>query len=209
MARSTHLGAADFSSQIVQAQASKAEVIGMANAAGDSANLVKQAAQFGVTPKQIMAASLIHITDIHGLGLKSTKGMYLTDGFYWDRNEETRAWSRRFFEKQKKMPTHGSGRYLLGSAPLPERCQCREGTDEAKATVAAMKAMPVNDVFAKNGRIREDGRMVHDMYLFEVKKPEDAKYAWDYYTLRATIPADKAFRPLSQSSCKYVKPQKT
>ncbi|WP_235185178.1 ABC transporter substrate-binding protein [Cupriavidus sp. SK-3] len=202
------LGAADFSSQIVQAQASKAEVIGMANAAGDSANLVKQAAQFGVTPKQIMAASLIHITDIHGLGLKSTKGMYLTDGFYWDRNEETRAWSRRFFEKQKKMPTmvqvgtySAVLHYLKGVNAA--------GTDEAKATVAAMKAMPVNDVFAKNGRIREDGRMVHDMYLFEVKKPEDAKYAWDYYTLRATIPADKAFRPLSQSSCKYVKPQKT
>jgi branched-chain amino acid transport system substrate-binding protein len=201
------LGAADFSSQIVQAQSSKAEVIGMANAAGDSANLVKQAAEFGVTSKQILAASLIHITDIHGLGLKATQGMYLTDGFYWDRNDETRIWSRRFFDKQKKMPTMvQAGTY---SAVLHYLKSINvAGTDEAKATVAAMKAQPVNDVFARNGHVRDDGRMVHDMYLFEVKNPNQSRAPWDYYTLRATIPADKAFRSLSQSTCKYVK-QKT
>ncbi len=198
------LGASDFSSQIVQAQSSKAAVIGMANAAGDSANLVKQAAEFGVTPKQILAASLTHITDVHGLGLKATQGMYLTDGFYWDRDEASRTWSKRFFDKQKKMPTMVQAgtysavlHYLKGVDAA--------GTDEAKATVTAMKSLPVNDVFARNGHIREDGRMVHDMYLFEVKKPEASKYPWDYYTLKATIPADKAFRPLSQSTCKYVK----
>jgi len=198
------LGASDFSSQIVQAQASKAAVIGMANAAGDSANLVKQAAEFGVAQKQILAASLMHITDINGLGLKATQGMYLTDGFYWDRNDETRAWSKRFFDKQKKMPTmvqvgtySAVLHYLKGVSAA--------GGDEANATVAAMRKIPVNDVFAKNGRVREDGRMVHDMYLFEVKKPDASKYPWDYYALKATIPADKAFRPLSQSTCKYVK----
>lgn len=198
------LGAADFSSQIVQAQSSKANVIGMANAAGDSANLLKQAAQFGVTPKQIIAASLTHITDIHGLGLAATKGMYLTDGFYWDRNEASRAWSRRFFDKQKKMPTMvQAGTYSAVLNYL--RGVDAAGTDDAKATVAAMRAAPVNDVFASNGKLREDGRMIHDMYLFEVKKPEESKYPWDYYKLKATIPADKAFRPLSQSACKLVR----
>ncbi len=198
------LGAIEFASQIVQAQSSKADVIGMANAAGDSANFVKQAASFGVTPKQIIAASLIHITEIHGLGLKSTQGMYLTDGFYWDRNAETRAWSARFLAQKKKMPSMvQAGTYSAVLHYL--RGVQSAGTDEAKATVAAMKKLPVNDVFASNGRIREDGRMVHDMYLWEIKAPQESKYPWDYYKLRATIPAEKAFRPLEQSTCKLVK----
>jgi branched-chain amino acid transport system substrate-binding protein len=198
------LGGTDFSSQIISAQASKAQVIGMANAAGDSAALLKQAAEFGVTPKQIIAASLTHITDIHGLGLQVTQGMYLTDGFYWDRNDDTRAWSKRFFEQQKRMPTMVQAgtysavlHYLKGVKAA--------GTDEAKAVVKAMRDMPVQDMFAANGTLREDGRMVHDMYLWEIKKPADSKYPWDYYALKATIPADKAFRPLSQSTCKHVK----
>ena len=198
------LGAGDFSSQIVQAQASKAEVIGLANAAGDTANLIKQSAEFGVTPKQVLAASLIHITDINALGLKTAKGLFLTDGFYWDRNDESRAWSKRFFEQRKKMPTivqvgtySAVLHYLKGVQAA--------GTDEAKATIAAMKKLPVNDVFAQNGKIRDDGRMVHDMYLYEVKTPEEPTKPWDYYKLKATIPADKAFRPIEQSTCKLVK----
>ena len=198
------LGAGDFSSQIVQAQASKADVIGLANAAGDTANLIKQASEFGVTPKQVLAASLIHITDIHALGLKTAKGLFLTDGFYWDRNDESRAWSKRFFDQRKKMPTivqvgtySAVLHYLKGVQAA--------GTDEAKATVAAMKKMPVHDVFAQNGKIRDDGRMVHDMYLYEVKTPEESTKPWDYYKLKATIPAEKAFRPIEQSTCKLVK----
>lgn len=198
------LGASDFSSQIVQAQTSKADVIGMANAAGDAANLLKQSAEFGVTPKQIVAASLIHITEIHGLGLKTAKGLYLTDGFYWDRNDASRAWSQRFFNQRKKMPTMvQAGTY---SAVLHYLKGVQEaGTDEAKATVAAMKKLPVNDVFAENGEIRDDGRMVHDMYLYEVKAPEESKKPWDYYKLKAVIPAEKAFRPIEASTCKLVK----
>ena len=198
------LGAGDFSSQIVQAQASKADVIGLANAAGDTANLIKQASEFGVTPKQVLAASLIHITDIHALGLKTAKGLFLTDGFYWDRNDDSRAWSKRFFDQRKKMPTivqvgtySAVLHYLKGVQAA--------GTDEAKATVAAMKKMPVHDVFAQNGKIRDDGRMVHDMYLYEVKTPEESTKPWDYYKLKATIPAEKAFRPIEQSTCKLVK----
>ena len=198
------LGAGDFSSQIVQAQASKADVIGLANAAGDTANLIKQASEFGVTPKQVLAASLIHITDIHALGLKTAKGLFLTDGFYWDRNDESRAWSKRFFDQRKKMPTivqvgtySAVLHYLKGVQAA--------GTDEAKATVAAMKKMPVHDVFAQNGKIRDDGRMVHDMYLYEVKTPEESTKPWDYYKLKATIPAEKAFRPIEQTTCKLVK----
>ena len=200
------LGAGDFSSQIVQAQASKADVIGMANAAGDSANLLKQSAEFGVTPKQVIAASLTHITDVHALGLKAAKGLFLTDGFYWDRNDASRAWSQRFFEQRKKMPTMVQAGTYSAVLHYLKGVQAA-GTDEAKATVAAMKKLPVNDVFAENGRVREDGRMVHDMYLFEVKAPEESKKPWDYYKLKAVIPAEKAFRPIEQSTCKLVKKQ--
>ena len=200
------LGAGDFSSQIVQAQASKADVIGMANAAGDSANLLKQSAEFGVTPRQVIAASLTHITDVHALGLKAAKGLFLTDGFYWDRNDASRAWSQRFFEQRKKMPTMVQAGTYSAVLHYLKGVQAA-GTDEAKATVAAMKKLPVNDVFAENGRVREDGRMVHDMYLFEVKAPEESKKPWDYYKLKAVIPAEKAFRPIEQSTCKLVKKQ--
>ncbi|MDR2336253.1 MAG: ABC transporter substrate-binding protein [Burkholderiaceae bacterium] len=198
------LGAADFSSQIVQAQSSKADVIGLANAAGDTANVIKQAAEFGVTPKQVLAASLIHITEIHGIGLKTAKGLYLTDGFYWDRNDASRVWSQRFFDQRKKMPTIVQAGTYSAVLHYLKGVQAA-GTDEAKATVAAMKKLPVNDVFAENGRIRDDGRMVHDMYLYEVKSPEESTKPWDYYKLKAVIPADKAFRPIEQSSCKLVK----
>ncbi len=194
----------DFSSFLLQAQASGAQVIGLANAGADTTNAIKQAAEFGITPKQSLAGLLMFITDIHSLGLKPTQGMYLTTGFYWDRNDETRAWSKRFFDKQKRMPTMvQAGQYSSIYHYL--QAVKAAGTDDTGKVMAAMKKTPINDFFAKNGVIRADGRMVHDMYLVQVKKPADSKYPWDYYTIRQTIPADQAFQPLSQSRCPLVK----
>jgi branched-chain amino acid transport system substrate-binding protein len=130
--------------------------------------------------------------------------MYLTTGFYWDLNDETRAWSKRFFDKHKRMPTMvQAGQYSSVMHYL--RAVKAAGTDEAGKVMAQMKATPINDFFAKNGRIRDDGRMIHDMYLAQVKKPDESKYPWDYYSIRQTIPADEAFLPLAQSKCPLVK----
>jgi len=194
----------DFSSFLLQAQASGAQIIGLANAGADTTNAIKQAAEFGVTPTQSLAGLLMFITDVHALGLKPTQSMYLTTGFYWDRNDETRAWSKRFFEKQKKMPTMvQAGQY---SSVYHYLSAVKAGdSDDAATVMANMKKLPINDFFAKNGSIRDDGRMVHDMYLVQVKKPADSKYAWDYYSVKATIPAADAFQPLSQSRCPLVK----
>ncbi len=194
----------DFSSFLLQAQASGAQIIGLANAGADTTNAIKQAAEFGVTPTQSLAGLLMFITDVHALGLKPTQSMYLTTGFYWDRNDETRAWSKRFFEKQKKMPTMvQAGQY---SSVYHYLSAVKAGdSDDAATVMANMKKLPMNDFFAKNGSIRDDGRMVHDMYLVQVKKPADSKYAWDYYSVKATIPAADAFQPLSQSRCPLVK----
>ena len=196
--------AADFSSFLLQAQASGAKIIGLANAGADTTNAIKQAAEFGVTPKQSLAGLLMFISDVHSLGLQSTQGMYLTTGFYWDLNDETRAWSKRFFDKHKRMPTMvQAGQYSSVMHYL--RAVKAAGTDEAGKVMAQMKATPINDFFAKNGRIRDDGRMIHDMYLAQVKKPDESKYPWDYYNIRQTIPADEAFLPLAQSKCPLVK----
>ena len=194
----------DFSSFLLKAQASGAQVIGLANAGADTTNAIKQAAEFGITPTQSLAGLLMFITDIHSLGLKTTQGMYLTEGFYWDLNDETRAWSKRFFGVQKKMPTMvQAGQYSSVYHYL--KAVKAAGSDDTKKVMAQMKKMPINDFFAKNGQIREDGRMVHDMYLMQVKKPADSKYPWDYYHVRQTIPAAEAFQPLAQSRCPLVK----
>jgi branched-chain amino acid transport system substrate-binding protein len=196
----------DFSSFLLQAQASGAEVIGLANAGTDTTNSIKQAAEFGITPKQTLAGLLMFISDVHALGLKATQGMYLTTGFYWDRNDDTRAWSKRFFEKQQRMPTMvQAGDYSAVMHYL--KAVQAAGTDDAAAVMKQMKAMPVKDFFAENGKIRDDGRMVHDMYLVQVKKPEESKYPWDYYHIRQVIPGDQAFQPLSESKCPLVKKQ--
>jgi len=196
--------ASDFSSFLLQAQASGAKIIGLANAGADTTNAIKQAAEFGITPKQALAGLLMFISDVHSLGLKNTQGMYLTTGFYWDLNDETRAWSKRFFDKHKRMPTMvQAGQYSSILHYL--RAVKAAGTDEAGKVMAQMKQTPINDFFAKNGRIRDDGRMIHDMYLAQVKKPDESKYPWDYYNIRQTIPADEAFLPLSQSKCPLVK----
>jgi branched-chain amino acid transport system substrate-binding protein len=157
----------DFSSFLLKAQSSGAKVIGLANAGTDTTNSIKQAAEFGIMPKQSLAGLLMFLTDVHSLGLKTAQNMYLTEGFYWDLNAETRAWSKRFFDRQKRMPTmvqagiYSSTMHYLNAIKAA-------GTDEAKAVMAKMKETPINDFFAKNGRIREDGRHVHDFYLLQV-----------------------------------------
>jgi len=196
--------AQDFSSFLLQAQSSGAQVIGLANAGNDTINAIKQAAEFGITPKQTLAGLLMFITDVHSLGLKISQGMYLTTGFYWDLNDETRAWSKRFNEKKGRMPTMvQAGDYSMVTHYL--EAVKAAGTDDTMAVMAKMRSTPINDFFAKNGKIRVDGRMVHDMYLAQVKKPEESKYAWDYYNIRQTIPGDQAFIPLSKSKCPLVK----
>jgi branched-chain amino acid transport system substrate-binding protein len=194
----------DVSSFLLKAQASGAQVIGLANAGTDTTNSIKQAAEFGITPKQTLAGLLVFITDVNSLGLKATQGMYLTEGFYWDLNDETRAWSKRFFEKHKRMPTMvQAGQYSSVMHYL--KAVKATNSEDAQKVMAQMKKTPVNDFFAKNGHIRDDGRMVHDMYLFQVKKPSESKGDWDYYNVKATIPAADAFQPLSASRCPLIK----
>jgi len=194
----------DFSSFLLSAQASGAQVIGLANAGADTINSIKQAKEFGITPKQSLAGLLMFISDVHSLGLEATAGMYLTTGFYWDRNDETRAWSKRYFDKMKRMPTMvQAGDYSATYHYL--KAIKAAGTDEAKAVMAKMRDTPVNDFFAKNGKVRVDGRMVHDMYLVQVKKPSESKYPWDYYHIREVIPGDEAYIPLAESKCPLVK----
>jgi len=190
----------DFSSFLLRAQTSGAQVIGLANAGGDTINSIKQAAEFGISQKQSLAGLLIFITDIHSLGLKATQNMYLTEGFYWNLNDETRAWSKRFFDKHKRMPTMvQAGQYSSVTHYL--KAVKAAGTDDTQKVMAQMKKLPINDFFAKNGQIRDDGRMVHDMYLLQVKKPAESASPWDYYHVRATIPAAEAFQPMSASRC--------
>lgn len=198
------LSTPDFSSFLLQGQNSGAKVMGLANAGGDLTNAIKQAREFGITPKQRLAALLMFISDVHSLGLETAQNLYLTEGFYWDLDNDTRAWSKRFFEKQKKMPTmvHAG---VYSSVMHYLKAVKAANTDEAGAVMAKMRELPVQDFFAKNGKLRADGRMIHDMYLMQVKKPAESKYAWDYYRVVRTIPADQAFQPLDRSECPLVK----
>ncbi len=198
------LNTQDFSSFLLQAQASKAKIIGLANAGGDTISAIKQASEFGISKTQRLAGLLMFINDVHSLGLNATQGMLLTEAFYWDMNDDTHKWSRRFFEKMKKMPnmvqagTYSSIMHYLKAVQAA-------GTDDTAAVMAKMKATPVNDFFAKNAHIREDGRLIRDMYLFEVKKPAESKHPWDYYHLKATIAGKDAFLPADRSVCALLK----
>ncbi|MET0216785.1 MAG: ABC transporter substrate-binding protein [Burkholderiales bacterium] len=194
----------DFSSFLLKAQASNAKVIGLANAGTDTQNSIKQAAEFGITPKQKLAGLLIFITDIHSVGLKAAQDLYVTESFYWDMDDAGRAWSKKFFDRHKKMPTMvHAGDY---SATMHYLNAIKAvGTDDTAKVMEKMRATPVNDFFAKNGKIRVDGLHVHDVYLFQVKKPADSKQPWDYYKLLQTVPGEQAFTPLSQSKCPLVK----
>lgn len=203
--KATHpFAASDFSSFLVQASASGAQVIGLANAGGDTVNSIKQAAEFGIMKKHTMATTLLFDTDVHSIGLKNAQGIYLATGFYWDYDAKTRAFGKRFFEKQKRMPTMvQAGVY---SAVLHYLKGVKEaGTDDALPVMQAMQKLPVDDLFARNGKLREDGRMVHDMYLAQVKTPEASKYPWDYFDIKKVIKGDDAFQPLSKSRCAHVK----
>ncbi len=195
----------DFSSFLLQAQASGAKVIGLANAGGDTINAIKQASEFGITQAgQSLAGLLIFLTDVHALGLETAQGLVLTEAFYWDLNDQTREWSKRFAEAHDgDMPTMvQAGVYaaVLHYLKAVEAAQ----TDEAGAVMAKMKEMPTEDPLFGKGEVRQDGRHVHDMYLFQVKKPEESQGAWDYYNVLATIPAEQAFRPLNDGGCPLV-----
>jgi branched-chain amino acid transport system substrate-binding protein len=198
------LNASDFSSFLLQAQASKAKVVALANAGGDTINSIKAANEFGLTKNQSVVGLLTTIIDIHAVGPQATQGMMFTEGFYWNLNAETREWSRRFFGKMKKMPSMlHAGTYSAVMTYL--KAVQATGTDEADAVMKHLKSTTINDMFAKGGKIREDGRMVHDMYLVEVKKPAESKEPWDYYHIRKVIPANEAFQPMSLSRCPLVK----
>ncbi|SFB72344.1 ABC transporter substrate-binding protein [Massilia yuzhufengensis] len=194
------LSASDFSSFLLQAQASKAQVLGMANAGGDLINAVKAANEFGLNKKMKIAGLLVFINDIHTLGLNTTQGMYLTEGWYWDRTPESRAWAKRYFAKMNKQPSMvQAGDYSAATQFL--NAVKATGTDNAEQVMAHLKKTPVNDMFAKNGVIRADGRMVYDMYLMQVKTPKESKGAWDYYKVVATIPGDQAYTKKAETKC--------
>ena len=195
----------DFSSFLLQAQASGAKVIGLANAGADTINSIKQAGEFGITQSgQNLAGLLVFLSDVRSLGLKAAQGLQLTTGFYWDLDDETRAWSKRFAEKHGgAMPTMvQAGVYSAVTHYL--NAIKAAGTDDGKTVVAKMKELPVKDFFARNAKLRADGRMVHDMYLVEVKKPEESKGDWDYYKVLRTIPGDEAYGPVN-ADCPLVK----
>jgi branched-chain amino acid transport system substrate-binding protein len=199
------LNTSDFSSALLQGQASGAKVIGLANAGGDTINSIKQAAEFGIVRGgQKLAGLLVFINDVNSLGLQAAQGMLLTNAFYWDRDDETRAWSQRFLKRMNKVPNMAQAG-VYSSTLHYLRAVASAGTDETNAVMEKMKTMPINDFFARDGHIRLDGRMMHDMYLYEVKPPSESKGPWDFYKLVATIPAEEAFMPLSQSRCPLVK----
>ena len=199
------LNTSDFSSYLLQAQASKAKVIGLANAGGDTINTIKQAVEFGIMKSgQKISPLLVFVTDIDAIGLETAQGLLLSEAFYWDLNDETRAFSKRFKERVGRVPSAAQAG-VYSSVTHYLKAVKAAGTTDSAAVMKIMKETPVNDMFARNGRIREDGRMVHDMYLFEVKKPSESKGRWDDYKLLATVPGDQAFQPLEASRCPLVK----
>ncbi|HBL64949.1 MAG TPA: ABC transporter permease [Achromobacter sp.] len=198
------LGASDFSSFLLQAQASKAQILGMANAGGDTINTIKAANEFGVTKTMKNCRLLVFINDVHSLGLQATQGMYLTDGWYWDQSDASRAWSKKFEAKVGRKPSMlQAGDYSSLSFYL--NAVKATGTDDADTVIKWMKSNKINDFFTQGGYVREDGRMVHDMYLMQVKTPAESKGPWDYYKVVATLPGDEVYTKLSESTCKLVK----
>jgi branched-chain amino acid transport system substrate-binding protein len=199
------LNTPDFSSFLLQAQSSKAKIIGLANAGGDTINSIKQGAEFGIVEGgQKFAALLVFISDVHSLGLKTAQGLQLTSPFYWDMNDETRAWSKRFEAKTGKKPTFDQAgvysalhHYLAAVKAV--------GSKDPDKVMAKMRETPINDFMTKNGKLRIDGRVIRDMYLFEVKKPSESKGPWDYYKLQQTVKGDEAYRPLDKGGCPLVK----
>jgi branched-chain amino acid transport system substrate-binding protein len=199
------LNTLDFSSLLLQAQGSGAKVIGLANAGNDLISTVKQAAEFGLGKSdQRLAGLVVMIADVHSLGLAAAQGMMLSESFYWDLNDQARAWSRRFFERVGRMPTMLQAGVYSATMHYLKSIQVAE-TDDTDPVMKVMRSTPINDFFARNGRIRDDGLMVHDMYLFQVKSPVESKQPWDYYKLLAVVPGAQAFPPLAESKCPLVK----
>lgn len=193
------LGATDFSSFLLLAKASKAQVLGVAAGGGDLVNIIKGANEFGVTKSMKIATPLMFLTDIHALGLQQAQGLYYTDGWYWDQNDESRKWAKRYFEKMKKMPTmFHAGDY---SATMQYVKAVKAVGTDADKVMTYFKQTKINDVFAKNGVVRPDGRMVHDMHLMQVKTPAESKYPWDYAKLIQTVPGDQVFTSKAESKC--------
>ena len=200
------LNTQDFSSFLLQAQASKAKIIGLANAGGDTTNAIKQAAEFGlVKGGQNLAGLLVFITDVHALGLDKAQGLIMTETFYWDTNDKTRAFAKKFAERNRQIhPTMIHAGVYSATLHYLKAVEALK-SDDGPRVIAKMKELPTDDPLFGKGRVRADGRKIHPMYLFEVKKPAESKGPWDYYTMRATIPADSAFRPLDQGDCPLVK----
>jgi branched-chain amino acid transport system substrate-binding protein len=198
------LGATDFSSFLLQAKSSRAKVVGLANASPDTGNAIKQAAEFGLTRDQRLVAFLMFVNDVHAVGLRDAQGLLLMEAFYWDMNDETRAFSRRFRERMGRPPsTNQAGVYSATLAYL--RAVAAAGTDDAQRAVAEMKRAPIQDPLFGETVVRQDGRAVHAMHLFEVKRPEESRGAWDYYKLVQTIPGEQAFRPMAEGGCPLVR----
>ena len=199
------LNTSDFSSFLLQAQASKAKIVGLANAGGDTINAIKQAAEFGIVASgQKLAGIVMFISDIHSLGLKMSQGLIITEAYYWDQNERTRAFGKKFFERMKRMPSMNQAATYSGTLHYLKAVKAA-GTRDTKTVLAKMREMPVRDAFTDNGYLREDGRMVHSMLLLEVKKPEESKYPWDYYKILAEVPGDQVFRPMKDGGCPLIK----
>jgi branched-chain amino acid transport system substrate-binding protein len=194
------LSASDFSSFLLQAQSSKAQILGLANAGGDTINAIKAANEFGITKTMKLAGLLMFINDVHSLTLPLTQNMYLTDSWYWDQNADTRKWAKRYFEKMKKMPSSLHAADYSATMNYLNAVKAA-GTDNPEKVIAQLKTAKINDMYAKGGVIRADGRMVHEMYLMQVKTPAESKYPWDYYKVVQAIPGDQAFTTKTESKC--------
>ncbi|MFN5699318.1 MAG: ABC transporter substrate-binding protein [Betaproteobacteria bacterium] len=199
------LGTNDFSSFLLQAQTSGAKVVGLANAGGDTVNSIKAAAEFGITKRQNLAALLMLITDVHTIGLNTAQGLYLTEGWYWDLNNETRAWADKFSKVMNGRKPNSNHASVYSATMHYLKAVQAAGTDDTAAVMKKMQETPINDMFAKGGKLREDGRMVHDMYLFQVKAPSASKGAWDYYDLKGTVKGEEAFQSMAAGKCAAVK----
>jgi len=194
------LNASDFSSFLLQAQGSKAQILGLANAGGDTINSIKAANEFGITKTMKLAGLLVFINDIHSLGLKTTQGMYLTDSWYWNQSPETRAWARKFFDKMKRMPSSLQAADYSATTQYLNAVKAT-GSDDADKVLAQLRKVKFNDVFMKNGWVRGDGTVVHDMYLMQVKSPDKSTEPWDYYNVVQVLKGEEAWTPKSETKC--------
>ncbi|MGX9391905.1 ABC transporter substrate-binding protein [Nitrobacteraceae bacterium UC4446_H13] len=203
----TPINTQDFSSFLLQAQSSKAQIIALINAGGDTINSIKQSVEFGISQgNQRVVATVLYLSDVHSLGLKTAQGLQFTESFYWDLNDATRAWSKRFAPHNGgKYPTALQAGVYASTLHYLKAVGALGESSDGKAVIQAMKKMPTDDPLFGKGAIRADGRKLHNMYLFEVKKPEESKYPWDYYKLIKTIPPSEAWRPLSESECSFIK----